>query len=90
MNDGLRIKLQAVKAKLDDIRGEIGVCLGEVQNILNVEEESYDNMADNLKGSERGQKLEASKDALQEAADTLEEIDDKLSDIDSNIDTAME
>lgn len=89
MENDLRKKLQAVKKELDKIREELGVCLGQTQDIMDAETDIYDDLPENLKESDRGQKLKASEDALQKTIDGLNEIDDKLSDIDSYIDTAM-
>lgn len=90
MNNDKRKKLEAAQKRLDNLRGDVGTVLAVIQDVFNEVEETYENMSESAQSGERGQKLEASKDALQEAIDCLEEMDDKFGDADSNLTTAME
>ena len=71
MNKARRKQIQQAIARLEEL----------VQNILNDEQDAYDNMPENLQGSERGmeseeaqENLEAAIEALEEAISCLEEI----------------
>lgn len=70
------------KARRKEIKKAIDAIESVVQDILNDEQEAYDNMPEGLQESENGLKsmeaqenLEAAVDALQEAISYLEDID---------------
>ena len=83
-------ELEAHKETLDNSRDIFSNALSSIHDILNEVEETYEALSDKQKESEKGIKLEATKEALQEAIDALSEIDDKISDIDTSLTTATE
>jgi hypothetical protein len=76
MNKARRAAVEQAKTLIEKARLIVENCRDEEQDV-------YDNMPENLQGSERGQKVEAASDALSEAIDSLETAE-------SACDTAME
>ena len=63
MNNKRRKEIRNVISKLEDI----------VQQILDEEEEAFENMPENLQESERGEISQNAQDCLSDAVDALEE-----------------
>jgi len=67
MDKANKDKLSAVKLKLDNLRGEIGLCLGTIQDLINAEDD------EDVKDA-----LQEAADALDEVDDKFTEIDSNL------------
>lgn len=76
MNNPRRKKLAKLQEQIEEIRMAL-------EEILEEEQEAYDNMPENLQYSERGEKAEECISALEDAVSNLEEVVE-------NIDTAIE
>lgn len=66
MNNKRRAAIRAIAAKLKQLSEEI-------ESIRDDEQDYFDNMPENLQGSERGEIAENAIDALDEASSNLEE-----------------
>lgn len=62
----------------------------DIEGVKGDEEEYLENMAENLKGGERGQTAEAAIDALGEAATAIEEVVSAIEEVGSKVDEALE
>ena len=76
MNKVRRTAIAKIKEQIEDLKWKL-------DELLEEEQEAYDNMPDNLQCSERGEKAEECIDALEEAISNIEDACD-------NLDTAIE
>lgn len=60
------------RKQLSDLMEKISALRDEVKSIMNEEEEYRDNIPENLQGSERYEKADASCDSLSEALDAMD------------------
>lgn len=73
LNDKRRNLIRGVKAALEDIESRIDI-------IRDDEEESLDNIPENLQCSDRYERIEAAVDALNDALELVDQLQDKLDD----------
>lgn len=73
MNDKRRNLIRGVKTALEDIESRIDI-------IRDDEEESLDNIPENLQYSDRYERIEAAVDALNDALELVDQLQDKLDD----------
>lgn len=73
LNDKRRNLIKGVKATLDDVESRLDV-------IRDDEEDSLNNMPDNLQYSDRYERLEAAVDALNDALELIDQLKDRLDD----------
>jgi hypothetical protein len=66
------------RAEIDRIRCELGRLLSEVETIHTQEEDYYDNMPESFQNGEKGEKVQACVDSLQEAIDGIAAADEAL------------
>ena len=71
MNKARRMQIKEAVRRIEDL----------VQNILNDEQEAYDNMPENLQGSYRGIESEEAQENLEAAIESLEEAISYLEDV---------
>jgi len=74
MNDDRRKKVQEALSKLDD-------CKSIIEDVRDGEQESFDNMPENMAAGEKGQKIEANVEYLDEAVNSVGEAIDQLGNI---------
>jgi hypothetical protein len=67
MNSARRKVIAGIQGKLEEYRSMI-------EELQSEEQEAYDNLPEGLQSGERGEKLIASADALQEALDYIESV----------------
>lgn len=75
MNNIRRISLKALIEKLnelDSLREEI---MSGIQDVLDEEQESYDNLPESLQYSDRGDKMQENIDSMQSVIDGLDCLD---------------
>lgn len=71
MNATRRKDLSLLIDQLDEIKRQ-------VENIMEEEQEAYENMPESLQDSERGQKMQEAADAIENATGTLQDTIDYL------------
>lgn len=71
MNAPRRKAIQEIIEKCEDLKSQI-------ETIKDEEQEAFDNMPENLQGSERGEAMEAAADNLDSAFSSMEEVLDYL------------
>ena len=71
LNDKRRNLIKGVKATLDDVESRLDV-------IRDDEEDSLNNIPDNLQYSDRYERLEAAVDALNDALELIDQLKDRL------------
>ncbi len=73
LNDKRRNLIRGVKTALEDIESRIDI-------IRDDEEESLDNIPENLQYGDRYERIEAAVDALNDALELVDQLQDKLDD----------
>jgi len=71
MNKQRREQIKKVAQKLDEIKDELNMIYGD-------EQDYYDNMPENLQGSERGMAAEEAIETLEEAVNSIDEVMETL------------
>ena len=74
MNNSRRLKLSALQGKLVEIKEYI-------EEIKTDEEMAFDNMPENLQGSQKGEESEEAIDYMDQAIDSIEEAIDSIDSI---------
>lgn len=74
MNKQRRKELASILNDLEDLRSRL-------EAVSEEEQEAFDNIPENLWGSERYEKAEEAVDALEEALSSIEDIADSLSEL---------
>ena len=69
------------RAKLKEIIDNIEKVKGKLREVLNDEENAFDNMPENLQSSMRGEESQEAMDSMEEAVDLLEEAIEQLNSI---------
>lgn len=80
MNQARRKDINAIVAKLEEVKSMLDDPLGDTEGVAEEEQEYFDNMPESLQGSEKGelaqeaaQQLETAKDGIESAISSLEE-----------------
>lgn len=68
------------RKELNKILDEIAVLRDRVWDVMNDEQEAFDNLPESLQYGEQGEKMENAIDCLQSALDSFDEIDEALTD----------
>ena len=76
-------KIEEVKNTLIDLHGEVG-------NLLDDEQEHFDNMPEGLQNSDKGEKAQEGISALEEAQDGLSNTYDSLQEVIDQLETAKQ
>ena len=79
MNKQRREKI--LKGKLDFAKTELKQLSSELSSILNEEQDTFDNMPEELQSSYRGMCSEDAIDSMEEASDKLDEVIELLNEI---------
>lgn len=74
MNKERRIRLKEIIDNIEKIKGKL-------RDVLNDEENAFDNMPENLQSSMRGEESQEAIDYMEEAVDILEEVIEQLNSI---------
>ena len=74
MNKIRRAKLQKAYNQLDNIKDIIN-------DVMEEEQESFDNLSEGLQMSERGERMEENVDTLSEIIDSLDEVRSQIDDV---------
>jgi prefoldin subunit 5 len=92
MNADRRKKIAALMTDLDELRASIedGSVTGAIQEVLDDEQNAYDNMPEGMRDGERGEKAQAAIDALQSAIDAIGQAMDDLHEAYGSLETATE
>lgn len=89
MNNERRKALKAIAVRIDEeLRALVEELTNAVNEIKDAEETAYDNMPEGVQASERGEKVQAAIDALDDVVTGLESLD--VDDIIGGISTASE
>lgn len=90
MNKTRRQAIDKIKERIEkELPSDtINSILEDIEALRDEEQESLDNMPENLQGSERYETSEAAVDSLDEAYNTLDEILDNLQSVLDNLDEA--
>lgn len=75
MNRDRRASLKAALGKMDELSVALENVKGVLQDVLNEEQEAYDNLPDGLQESERGQQMQEYIETLEGVLDSLWELD---------------
>jgi hypothetical protein len=71
MNEARLKEIAALVGKIDDLKSQ-------VETVRDAEQEYYDNMPENLQGSEAGERAESAASSLDDAVNNLSEAMDAL------------
>lgn len=66
------------RKKIKELCKKLNICLDVLENIKDEEQDSYDNLSDNLQYTRRGEIIQENVDALDEIYDKINEIIDDL------------
>lgn len=69
---------QARRKQIKKVIEQIELAKDKLQNVLNEEEETFDNMPENLQGSIRGDESQEAMDAMNEAIELMDEVNEVL------------
>ena len=75
MNRIRRRSLKAILGQLDELSTVLETVKEALQDVLNEEQEAYDNLPEGLQESDRGQQMQEYIDALEGVVDSLGELD---------------
>ena len=75
MNRIRRKSLKAVLGQMDELSTALETVKEALQDVLNEEQEAYDNLPEGLQESDRGQQMQEYIDALEGVVDSLGELD---------------
>ena len=81
MNKQRREKIRQLKTQIDLIKTDLKKVSSELSFILNEEQNTFDNMPEELQSSYRGMCSEDAIDSMEEASDKLDEVIELLNDI---------
>lgn len=91
MDNPTRKELAAIAAKVDELCDQLEAeFVQQVNQFAADEREKFDNLNAGAQGSERGQKIEAAADALDQASDSLEEATTALRNVVDQLTTAQD
>jgi uncharacterized coiled-coil DUF342 family protein len=72
----------------DELRGKIDDLKAEIETVRDEEQDKFDNLPENFQDGDRGQRMQAAIDAMDEAIQALENID--IDEITNALNTATE
>ena len=75
MNRIRRKSLRTILGQMDEISTVLETVKEALQDVLNEEQEAYDNLPEGLQESDRGQQMQEYIDALEGVVDSLGELD---------------
>lgn len=75
MNKARRASLKLALTKIETLTACIEEIKEDLQNVLDEEEEAYENLPESIQGSERGEQMQEYIEALEAAIDSLDELD---------------
>lgn len=75
MNRIRRKSLRAILGQMDELSTVLETVKEALQDVLNEEQEAYDNLPEGLQESDRGQQMQEYIDALEGVVDSLGELD---------------
>jgi seryl-tRNA synthetase len=90
MNKARRKDIAKLVEKIQSLQGDMELLLEELESIRDEEQEAFDNIPENMYGSERYEKAEAAVENLESAFDAFEEAKDAMDDIMSYLEEASE
>lgn len=90
MNNQRRKDIATVGELLPDIPDDIEAAKSKLEEILEEEQEYFDNMPESFQGGDKGDTAQATIDALQEAIDSLDQAAEAVNNAISSIETAGE
>lgn len=90
MNQVRRKSISRILVKLSEISGEMESILSDIEQIKTEEEESFENIPENLQESDRYQAAETAVDHLNDAYDLWQEAFESIEDVASSLEEAME
>ena len=75
MNRIRRKSLRTILGQMDELSTVLATVKEALQDVLNEEQEAYDNLPEGLQESDRGQQMQEYIDALEGVVDSLGELD---------------
>lgn len=81
MNDTRRKSLADIRSRIELALGELGNAKEELEDVINAEQEAFDNMPEGLQQADRGQTMEEGINALEESSSNLDDAINALEDI---------
>ena len=75
MNRSRRKSLRTILGQMDELSTVLETVKEALQDVLNEEQEAYDNLPEGLQESDRGQQMQEYIDALEGVVDSLGELD---------------
>ena len=75
MNRNRRKSLRTILGQMDELSTVLETVKEALQDVLNEEQEAYDNLPEGLQESDRGQQMQEYIDALEGVVDSLGELD---------------
>ena len=88
MNNPRRKQIDKIIAEIENLQSLLAEYTVDLSSVRDEEEESLNNMPENLQGSERYEKIEAAYENLDYAHSELESLDDTLTEIISYLEEA--
>jgi len=70
------------RKELNNIYGELHLRVGQLDDLLNEEQDAYDNLPESLQNAEKGEQMQECIDALDQAKSELEAVMDTLNQFD--------
>jgi uncharacterized phage infection (PIP) family protein YhgE len=89
MNDTRRKSLADIRSRIELALGELGNAKEELEDVINAEQEAFDNMPEGLQQTDRGQAMEDGLSTLDDASSTLDDSISSLEDIMGQIDEVV-
>lgn len=90
MNKARRKDIAKLIDKIQSLQGDMELLLEELESIRDEEQEAFDNIPENMYGSERYEKAEMAVENLESAFDAFEEAKYAMDDIMSYLEEAAE
>ena len=90
MNNTRRKTISRILTRLTEISEEIESILSDIELVKDEEEESFENIPENLQESDRYQAREAAVDNLNNAYDLWQEAFESIEDVSSSLETTTE
>lgn len=88
MNNDRRKRIEAVRSEIEKLDEQRQRIYDMIDEIAGEESDAFDNLPESLQDADKGQAMEAARDALYEARDFFENMD--MSEANGYLDTACE
>lgn len=75
MNATRRKQITEAQGLYDEGKAKLEECSAALQEVMDEEQEAFDNLSESLQGGERGETMQSCIDALQAGIDSLDELD---------------